>query len=65
MPKKAKLCQSPQARWARKKKAAGACARCGEPRGKYKQLCNPCQAKQTQYMARYRAAKKAKETTNA
>ena len=53
-----KKSQSPQARWARKKKKAGMCARCGEKRNKYKQLCDFHQGQQTEYMRQRRAKEK-------
>ena len=55
---KRKYSQSPQARWSRKKKKQGRCARCGEPRGKYKQLCDFHQGQFTAYMREYRAKTK-------
>lgn len=54
-----KLSQSAQARWSRRKKAAGCCARCGQRRNQYKHLCDRCQGLKAAYMRRYRAAKKA------
>jgi hypothetical protein len=55
---KRKLSNTPQARWARRKKANGRCSRCGLHRERLKQLCNTCQALATAYMRQYRAAKK-------
>ena len=57
--RKRKLSQSPQARWARKKKAAGCCARCGQPRNRYRQLCDAHQQEFTTYMRARRAHKRA------
>lgn len=63
MPRKRRLSQKPQARWARKKKSWGQCARCGAERNKYKQLCDLCQPKATAYMRAYRARRKALANT--
>ena len=52
---KAKLSQSPQARWARKQVKRGNCARCGEKRNCYKQLCDFHQGQFTTYMRERRA----------
>lgn len=57
MARKRKLSQSPQARWSRKKKARGQCARCGKDRAKYTQLCDACQVKASAYMRAWRKRK--------
>lgn len=57
-----RLSQSAQARWSRRKKAAGNCARCGKPRGQYKHLCDRCQGLKAAYMRRWRAARKQRAT---
>jgi len=54
--------QSPQARWARKQVKAGKCRICGEPRNKYKSLCDMHQALFTRYMRNWRKAKKNAQT---
>lgn len=58
MAKRKKFSQSPQARWSRKQKGRGRCARCGEPRKRYKQLCDEHQEEFTSYMRAYRARNK-------
>ena len=56
-----KKLKSAQARWAARQVKMGNCRTCAQPRIKYKQLCDECQAKSTTYMRAYRAAKKAKK----
>ena len=57
--------QTAQARWSRKQKKRGRCARCGTKRNRYKQLCDFHQGQFTIYMRNRRAkAKLAKETTS-
>lgn len=51
---------SPQAKWARRQKRKGRCARCGQRRTRHRQLCDVCQYKFTVYMRAWRAAHKAK-----
>lgn len=55
------LSQSPQARWSRRKKRAGLCARCGEPRQHYRQLCDTHQQEHAAYMRAWRNRTKEKE----
>jgi hypothetical protein len=56
--------QSPQARWSRKKKKQGRCARCGEPRNRYAQLCDTHQAEFTAYMKAWRTRRKEQPNVN-
>lgn len=49
---------SPQQRWALRQKANKRCTRCSKKLGRYQWLCNPCQAKATSYIRRYREAQK-------
>jgi len=50
-----KLSQTAQACWSRRKKRAGCCTRCGEPRNRYKQLCDFHQGEFSAYMKAWRA----------
>ena len=58
--RKRKLSQKAQARWSRKQKRLGCCSRCGQPRDRYRQLCNPCATVFAAYMKAWRAARRAK-----
>jgi hypothetical protein len=44
--------------WAKRKKARGRCSSCGNKRNHYRWLCDPCQAKASTYMKRWRLAQK-------
>jgi hypothetical protein len=51
--------QSPQSKWAKKKKGQGRCSRCGQPRNRYRQLCDAHQTAFNAYMRAWRASRKA------
>ena len=51
---------TPQARWSRRQKRKGRCPRCGQRRNKYRQLCDTCQRRFTEYMRVWRAIRKIK-----
>jgi predicted amidophosphoribosyltransferase len=55
---------SPQSRWAKKQKRRGYCARCGNKRNRYRQLCDVCQAATTAYMRAWRKRQKEKLNDN-
>jgi predicted amidophosphoribosyltransferase len=56
--KKKMVSASRQWSWAKRKKARGRCASCGNKRNRYRWLCDPCQKKASGYMKRWRLAQK-------
>ena len=53
--------RNPQSRWAEKKRKMGLCRICGQPRGKFKWLCDVHGEAFKVYMRNWRAKKKAEK----